>query len=47
MGVPNSAPDMRWRLHLASPPAAVHRMLASDEGRARFWAESAVEVDPD
>jgi uncharacterized protein YndB with AHSA1/START domain len=30
-----------WKLHLASSPAAVHAMLATDEGRARFWAESA------
>ncbi len=32
-----------WRLHLASSPDEVHRLLATDEGRARFWAESAVE----
>jgi len=41
---PNDDPEaIRWRLHLASPPAAVYPFLASDEGRARFWAESAVE----
>lgn len=34
---------IRWRLHLRSSPAAVYRMLATDEGRARFWAEEAVE----
>ena len=33
---------IRWRLHLASPPEAVHALLATDEGRSRFWAESAV-----
>jgi hypothetical protein len=33
-----------WRLHLASTPEAVYQMLDSDEGRARFWAESAVET---
>ena len=36
---------IRWRIHLASPPAAVHQMLSTDAGRARFWAESAVERD--
>jgi uncharacterized protein YndB with AHSA1/START domain len=34
---------IRWRLHLASPPGRVFEFLATDEGRARFWAESAVE----
>lgn len=34
---------IRWRLHLASPPPKVYAMLATSEGRARFWAESAVE----
>jgi len=34
-----------WRIHLRSGPAAVYAMLATDEGRARFWAESAVESD--
>lgn len=34
-----------WRLHLRSAPAAVYEMLATDEGRARFWAESAIEDD--
>ena len=32
-----------WRLHLRSAPAAVYELLATDAGRARFWAESAVE----
>lgn len=38
-------PELRWRLHLASSPEAVYDLLATDEGRARFWAESAVERD--
>jgi uncharacterized protein YndB with AHSA1/START domain len=38
-------PDVRWRLRLASPPDAVYELLATDAGRARFWAESAVERD--
>ena len=32
-----------WRLHLSSPPDAVYPLLATDEGRARFWAERAEE----
>ena len=28
-----------WRLHLASAPEAVHELLTTDDGRARFWAE--------
>lgn len=31
-----------WRLHLRSAPAAVFTLLATDDGRARFWAESAI-----
>lgn len=38
----NSA-TIRWRLHLQSPPAKVYELLATEEGRAGFWAESAVE----
>jgi uncharacterized protein YndB with AHSA1/START domain len=34
---------IHWRLHLAAPPAVVYALLATAEGRARFWAESAVE----
>lgn len=34
---------IRWRLHLRSSPAVVYRLLATDEGRAHFWAEEAVE----
>jgi uncharacterized protein YndB with AHSA1/START domain len=36
---------IKWRLHLTSPPSAVYDMLATNEGRSRFWAESAVEAD--
>lgn len=36
---------IRWKLHLMSPPQAVYRALATDDGRASFWAESAVEED--
>lgn len=34
---------IRWRLHLHSSVEEVYAALASDEGRAAFWAESAVE----
>ena len=34
-----------WRVHLTSAPGSVYGMLATDEGRARFWAESAEERD--
>ena len=34
-----------WRLHLESPPDEVYEILDSDDGRAGFWSESAVEVD--
>jgi len=37
--------DIRWRLHLKSPPEMVYWMLATDEGRACFWAEAAQERD--
>jgi uncharacterized protein YndB with AHSA1/START domain len=30
-----------WRVHLASPPDRVFDALATDSGRASFWAESA------
>lgn len=32
------------RLRLASAPPVVYQMLATDGGRSRFWAESAVEI---
>ena len=39
-------PDtIRWRLHLKSPPERVYQALSTDDGRASFWAESAVERD--
>lgn len=33
---------IRWRMHIPAPPEKVFDLLDSDEGRARFWAESAV-----
>ncbi len=37
--------EVRWRLRLASPPERVWQLLATDDGRARFWAEEAREHD--
>lgn len=34
-----------WRLHLNSPPDRVYQALSTDGGRAKFWAESAIERD--
>jgi uncharacterized protein YndB with AHSA1/START domain len=34
-----------WRVHLTAPRAAVYELLATSEGRSRFWAESAEELD--
>jgi uncharacterized protein YndB with AHSA1/START domain len=36
---------IRWRVHLASSPESAFDMLATAQGRARFWAESAMEID--
>ena len=36
---------IRWRMHLAIPPDRIYEALDSDQGRAAFWAESAVERD--
>lgn len=36
---------IRWRMHIGAPPERVYELIASDEGRAAFWAESAVEID--
>jgi uncharacterized protein YndB with AHSA1/START domain len=40
-----SKDPIRWRLHLQSPAVSVYRMLSTDEGRAKFWAEEAPERD--
>ncbi len=37
--------QVRWRLRFRSPPGRVYQAIATDEGRATFWAESAVEED--
>lgn len=37
--------SIRWKLHLRSAPQQVYDTLNTDEGRARFWAESARETN--
>lgn len=34
-----------WRVHLRSSPVTVYETIATDAGRASFWAESAIERD--
>jgi uncharacterized protein YndB with AHSA1/START domain len=36
---------IRWKLHLKLSPEHVYQQLTTSEGRASFWAESAVEED--
>lgn len=45
MSLDQASGAIRWRIHLASSPDTVFDALDSPEGRARFWAETAVEVD--
>lgn len=41
-----SRPDtIHWKLHLHASPENVYSMLASNDGRAQFWAESAMELE--
>jgi len=37
------AQPIRWKVHFTSPPDKVFEALATDAGRARYWAESAPE----
>jgi uncharacterized protein YndB with AHSA1/START domain len=34
---------IRWRIHLRCAPETVYALLATDAGRARFWARRTVE----
>lgn len=45
MPLPGDREVIRWRVHLRSSPERVYAMLATEGGRAAFWAESAVEHD--
>ena len=39
----NTKGTVRWKLHFSSSPAKVFVALSTDEGRKRYWAESAIE----
>jgi hypothetical protein len=39
----SKTPIITWKIHLRSAPEAVYRMLATKEGRSRFWADAAEE----
>lgn len=45
MGLDADGRTIRWKLHLAAPPDRLYQALATAEGRARFWAVSALERD--
>lgn len=45
MNFQSSPNPIAWKLHLQVPPEQVYAMLASNDGRAQFWAESAMELD--
>ena len=45
MSIPSSRQRIIWRICCRSSPEDVYAMLATNEGRAKFWAESAVETD--
>ncbi|KAA3616853.1 MAG: hypothetical protein D8M58_17785 [Calditrichaeota bacterium] len=36
---------IKWKVHFKSSRDKVFKMLITDDGRAKFWAESAVETD--
>lgn len=36
---PTETREIVWKLHLRAPPVRVFEHLATDAGRARFWAE--------
>ena len=36
-------PEIVWRLRLSAPPREVFELLATDPGRAAFWAERSVQ----
>lgn len=45
MGFQDESGVIRWKLHFRSAPEAVYDALATNEGRAKYWAESADETD--
>ena len=45
MNFQDESQPIQWRIHLKSGPGRVYKFLSTDEGRAKFWAESAEEAD--
>jgi uncharacterized protein YndB with AHSA1/START domain len=45
MGLDADGRTIRWKVHLRAPPNRVHQILATAEGRERFWAATAAERD--
>lgn len=45
MGLDADGRTIVWRIHLHSAPAVVYDLLASAEGRRRFWAARADETE--
>jgi uncharacterized protein YndB with AHSA1/START domain len=45
MGLEPDRRTIRWKLHLTSPPERVYQAVATPQGRARFWAVTAEELD--
>ena len=45
MGFQDNPNVIQWRIHLKASPENVFGFLSTDEGRARFWAESVSEAD--
>jgi hypothetical protein len=37
--------QIRWRIHLISPPEEVFAALATERGRSSFWAAEAPEYE--
>ncbi len=37
--------EIKWHIRLTSSRDMVYRAISTDEGRAGFWAESAIEID--
>ena len=45
MGFQGERGIIRWKMHFNSSPEKVYEALNTDQGRARYWAESAQEHD--
>lgn len=45
MAFQNDPNNIVWKIHLAALPEVVYTLLSTNDGRAQFWAESAVELE--